>query len=260
MLKNSSNSGQPPRDRELNSPLEQLAYEECLPAMRELTDDEIMRVNLDVPTCIATGLASVRKLRPLHAEIAEIEQVDMTRIEELEHYTLALLYAHASHITQVDDLDELQHAVAQARQMRGLLRGELDNLARHGVLKPTGLTRRSNERSHCQLALELLGLSSILRKAWPALAGKSPVELSQLDQAEALARRILRAPGSDRRKQRRETTEMRARAFTLFVRAYDEARRAVTFLRWHSNDAATIVPSLYAARRRRRRASPGVPK
>jgi len=32
------------------------------------------------------------------------------------------------------------------------------------------------------------------------------------------------------------------------MRAYDEARRAVVFLRWHQDDADTITPSLYAGR------------
>ena len=35
---------------------------------------------------------------------------------------------------------------------------------------------------------------------------------------------------------------MRARAYTLF---YDDARRAVIFLRWHEGDADSIAPSLH---------------
>jgi hypothetical protein len=41
------------------------------------------------------------------------------------------------------------------------------------------------------------------------------------------------------------TADMRARAFTLFTRAYDDARRAVIFLRWHEGDADSIAPSLH---------------
>ena len=42
--------------------------------------------------------------------------------------------------------------------------------------------------------------------------------------------------------------ELRVRAFTLFVHAYSNARRAVTYLRWHEGDADSIAPSLYAGR------------
>jgi hypothetical protein len=41
---------------------------------------------------------------------------------------------------------------------------------------------------------------------------------------------------------------MRARAFTVFSRAYDQVRRAAMFLRWNEGDPDAIVPSLYAGR------------
>ena len=37
---------------------------------------------------------------------------------------------------------------------------------------------------------------------------------------------------------------VRAQAYTLFVRTYDECRRAVTYLRWRQGDALQIVPPL----------------
>lgn len=218
--------------------------------MRQLPDSDVLRVNLDVPSCVATSLATVARLRPFLAQIAELKQVNMTRIEGLERYTRALTHAHALHISHASHGDELPLTVTRARQLRDLLRGELENLARHGVLPRAAPKRGTRERSHRHLAFELLGLSSLLRKAWPDLDGKSPLTLTQLDHAETLADRILRAIGSERSKQRRKSAKQRARAFTLFVRAYDETRRAITFLLWGSRGADAVVPSLYASRRR----------
>jgi len=45
-----------------------------------------------------------------------------------------------------------------------------------------------------------------------------------------------------------DAAERRACAFTLFMRAYDQARRAVIFLRWDEGDADEIAPSLYKGR------------
>ena len=45
-----------------------------------------------------------------------------------------------------------------------------------------------------------------------------------------------------------DVARIRDQAFTLMMRAYDEVRRAVTFLRWQQGDADTIAPSLYAGR------------
>jgi hypothetical protein len=46
--------------------------------------------------------------------------------------------------------------------------------------------------------------------------------------------------------------ELRRRAYTLFVQAYDEVRRPVTYVRWEEGDVDEIVPSLFAGRTRTR--------
>src|SRR5262249_40949034 len=49
---------------------------------------------------------------------------------------------------------------------------------------------------------------------------------------------------------------LRAKAFTLFVRAYDEDRRAANYLRWHEGDADDLVPSFFKGRPRASTAAP----
>jgi hypothetical protein len=44
----------------------------------------------------------------------------------------------------------------------------------------------------------------------------------------------------------------RARAFTLFMNAYDACRRVVAFLRWNEGDADSIAPSPFLKGARRR--------
>ena len=48
-----------------------------------------------------------------------------------------------------------------------------------------------------------------------------------------------------------EARDLRARAFTLLDQAYDECRRAVSFLRWHDGDAESFAPPLRHGRRAR---------
>ena len=50
-----------------------------------------------------------------------------------------------------------------------------------------------------------------------------------------------------------EAAEMRQRAYTLFLAAYEHAQRAVRFLRWQEEDWDTVAPSIYAANRSARR-------
>jgi hypothetical protein len=46
------------------------------------------------------------------------------------------------------------------------------------------------------------------------------------------------------------SAETRKRAFTLFVRSYDQLRRAAVYLRWDEGDADAFVPSIYAGKKR----------
>jgi hypothetical protein len=47
-------------------------------------------------------------------------------------------------------------------------------------------------------------------------------------------------------------TDQRQRVFTLTLRAYEEARSAVTYLRRREGDAESIAPNLYTGKARRR--------
>jgi hypothetical protein len=47
-------------------------------------------------------------------------------------------------------------------------------------------------------------------------------------------------------------TARRARAFTLFLNAYDACQRAVAFLRWDEGDAEKIAPSIFIRAGRRK--------
>jgi hypothetical protein len=105
-----------------------------------------------------------------------------------------------------------------------------------------------------------------MREAWSTISGKTAIQLKELDQAEMLADRILTSVG-----QREQTpsvavdaAENRQRAFTLFVLAYDYARRAVSFFHWDAENVNDLAPSIYTAGRAARRkqaddASPPAP-
>src|SRR5262249_25645678 len=78
----------------------------------------------------------------------------------------------------------------------------------------------------------------------------SPKLMSRVGQADDAAESI-NAAIIDRGEQTSSVSvasDERQRAFTLLLRAYDNARRAVSFLRWHEGDADTLVPSLYTGR------------
>jgi hypothetical protein len=102
----------------------------------------------------------------------------------------------------------------------------------------------------------LVGLSSLLRHNWSSIENKTAITLSELDAAEELSDKLLTAVGAREQAPAvlAEVAQQRQRFFTLFVKAYDQVRRAVSYLRWSEDDLDAIAPSLYGNRTRRKSA------
>jgi hypothetical protein len=107
---------------------------------------------------------------------------------------------------------------------------------------------------HKNQAFDVLTLVAMGREAWPQIQGKTAITSKDLDEAEMLADQLLTAVGE--REQRAAlsaaSADIRRAAFTLFMRAYDQIRRAAEYLRWDDGDAETYVPLLSGGRKRRR--------
>lgn len=227
----------------------QQAYELTLPELSRLDASEVRRLNLSVPAVVAIALAAAKKLEPHRSRIVALPEIDHALIASLRRYTLALAHAEALFGARVDTRRKLRALVDRARKTRRLLREEVRHLGRHGLLDASVLNANASGRGFHHVAFELLALCGLFRERWEQLKGRALVSVEQLDEAEALADSILRALGKEA-KQRTETAETRDRAFTLFVRAYDEARRALTYLFWGTGEADVIAPSLFASLRR----------
>ena len=100
------------------------------------------------------------------------------------------------------------------------------------------------------LASDVLALVALFKQHWSVLENKTPVTLAALNDAGNRAVELLAAVGM--REQgpipTGEAARLRQKAYTLFVRAYEDTRRAVVYLRAADGDADEIAPSLYAGR------------
>jgi hypothetical protein len=89
---------------------------------------------------------------------------------------------------------------------------------------------------------------------WSAVEGKSPLTLPQLNEYAGKAVELLTSIGLKEQAPAAvgEAASVRQRAFALFIKPYEEARRAVLYLRAGRGDGDDIAPSLYAGRARRK--------
>jgi hypothetical protein len=93
----------------------------------------------------------------------------------------------------------------------------------------------------------------VVLERWPAIAGKTALETTEIEDARRKANQLVAAIGLREQAEPAvsEVSRLRQQAYTLLVRAYNDTRDAIAFVRRAQGDVDKIAPSLYAGRARR---------
>lgn len=227
------------------------AYQQLVEEIRAVPDSELIAINLDIPTAVTTALGALPDIRALRDRIVkELPAFDIARFDKLEGYTLAVGHAHALYLAASAPAESIPALSEAAADTREVLLSDASALAKRGMLDGQRLKELKGPVGYRNLAFDLFTLATLMREQWAKISAKTAVQLSELDQAETLADRLLTAIGEREQGPASvaATAETRQRAFALFVNSYDQARRAVSHLRWNEGDVDAIAPSLYAGR------------
>ncbi|MGE5783478.1 MAG: hypothetical protein ACM3ZE_02770, partial [Myxococcales bacterium] len=186
--------------------------------------------------------------------IREMPCFDSARFDRLEDYALALSYANTLRATVTQPPAILKAVYDESFRLRRVLHSDTHTLIRRDLIQATALDRYSGRVGYVTVAADLQLVGQLLKTHWAAIDGRCATTRKELDRALKLAARLLRFAG--RRASKPVTAvyaaEMRSRAFTLFITAYDEVRRAMRYLRWNERDEGSIAPNLYDGYARRR--------
>jgi len=226
--------------------LGQSAYQRRVGEMLDLPKSKVATVNLNLTEAIATGLGVLPQVQA-HREGLSKSVLDCRFhwVDALEDYTLALNFARAGYLTVTRPRRCSPEVWLEARQVRRVLMQDWRALAARGVLDESLLRGVRHGKGYLELGTDLTVLSHVHR-AYAASSGAAlPAEA---ERAPELARVILAAGGRPDRKSEAvvKAREMQNRAFAVFVRAYNEARAAIAYLRRDEGDVDHIIPSLYS--------------
>jgi hypothetical protein len=135
-------------------------------------------------------------------------------------------------------------------QLRNTLYADAVALATRNLISGDRIGEFKANIGYKNLAFDLMALAGVLRGSWDKISSKTAITTDDLDQAELIGDQLVSAVGSreDAPAAIADVSAQRQRNFTLFLNAYDQVRRAVTFLRWDEDDIDRIAPSLYAGR------------
>jgi hypothetical protein len=231
------------------------AYEAIKGEMQSIPREQLLTLNVDVASTVATTIGCLPKVSPLRPQIlAEVSGFDIRNLDMLETYAMALMHAQAEYQASAAPPEPIDELSAELTVTRDLFLKDVTALDARNLVefRPTEM---SGAPGYKNLTKDVLLLCSVLRNNWPAIQGRTAVTMDDIDAAELQAKRLLASVGL--REQSAKTpiqqAEWRQRAFTLFARAHEEVRRIVTYLRWHHDDAATIFPTVFGGGRSRSR-------
>jgi hypothetical protein len=226
------------------------AYERAAPAAQALRAEDLVTINIDVPSAVTTAVGALPQIMPYRDKAAALPGFDVSAFDQLETYTFATGVAHTLYMGASAGPAELVKLNEQAMGLRNVLYADAVALATRGLISGDRIGEFKANIGYKNLAFDLMALSGVIRQNWDKIVGKTAITLGDLDQADLLCDQIVSAVGTKEQAPvvAAESSIQRQRHFTLFVNAYDQVRRAISFLRWDEDDLESIAPSLYAGR------------
>lgn len=225
------------------------AYARRLEEIRAVPDDQLASLNIDVRDAISIVLGAIPKVGKLRDRMAKLPEFDVSIVDGLRDYAGATAVASSRHSIALAPADDIERLKGEARVLRATIRADALALARRGLIDRSRFARLRGNPGYSNLAFGLMAWASLMEDCWDTIQGKTPLGLEEIQHARQLGERLVVAVGARKRGPKiAETARIRHQAFTLMVRAYDQVRRGITFLRWSEGDVDTIAPSLYAGR------------
>jgi hypothetical protein len=227
------------------------AVERVQPQLDAIPPEELEPVRHDIVDATVTVLGVASHAKQYRGEVkAQIGESAAQHLDVLEDAARACGHAHATYLSQVHGIDTDGAAEGTSRSRRILL-AEARSLVGQKKMPASVLGEIVGGTGQKALCLDVLQLVAAFRTSWASVSDQTSVTIDELDQAEALANALATSLGENEQGNASSpAAELRLRAYTFFVRTYDEVRRAIHFVRWDAGDADEIAPSLGAGRTR----------
>lgn len=228
------------------------AFDAIQRELAALDSADLATINLDIPQAVSIVLGALPGLHALRESIVvDLPKFSISFLDHLETYALGAWYAHLLALPPASPENPSKPLLDEAGPLRENLLSDAEALARRGYLDAAAVAEIRAGHGNVDTANDLVALSALLGLAWATIRDKTAATEEEVKRAGDLGPLLLAALGVREHGAAvapAEAADRRARAYTLFVRAYDEVRRAVNYVRWHEGDADQIAPSLYKGR------------
>jgi hypothetical protein len=230
------------------------------PEIAALSSSALLPIKVDISRAVSIAIGALPHLADLRPRlVAELPQHPIHITDKIGTYALAAWYAHLLTLPSTKAGGTLEVLLAEATPLREDLLVAAEALAHKKLLDPATVVTIRSGQGNLDKANDLVALAALFTQRWSHVHGKTTVALHDVERAAELGPLLLVALGAREQpgmsgSNPKDPAEQRVRAYTLFVNAYEEARRAVSYLRWHEEDVDDIVPSLFGGRKSARKA------
>src|SRR5512145_2045851 len=229
------------------------ALERVRPEFEQMKQEQLLPIIVDPVTAGVTIRGAMPKIMPLRPQLAALTPFEIRSLDNLEDYLHAWLRTNALFLNTTLPPEGFSALVDKVSAYRDNLVSDAQALVQRGVIGPDALGGLKGAVGHKNIVSDVLKLTTLFRSNWARIAGRTLVTEAELDEADAALDTLMTDLGvREQTPASKEATALeRQKAYTLFVNAYDQVRRGVSFLRWNEEDADEIAPSLFGGKRRR---------
>lgn len=233
------------------------AFRSVLPELEALSPERLQPITTDIPSAVATALGALPRLMAQRDALATLPDFDLARFDKIELYARALNYAHRLFLIASQPPDDLRALQEEGAQLREVLFKDASAAIARGLIPKDALDDLKGVNGYKNTALDLQILVGALQENWTKVKGRCGTTEEELAYADKLVIHLLRTVGTREIGPEgvAQTTDARLRAYTLLVSAYDDARRALSYLRRHTGDADRIAPTLFGPRNSKKKES-----
>ncbi len=241
---------------ELELPVTEAAFARVSPRLLAMDPAVVRDARLDLTVAAAVALAGAQNVLSRREALAQtFRDVPWALLEGIEDLAHAAQHADLLHRAAQATTVNFADILPRANELRGMLLLDLAAQVRR-KRAPERLVEavRAGDSSVRDKANDLNDMAGWYREHWSEVEGRTSVESAEVDEAAALATRMLARLGSLAAAQRPGegtlgSEELRRRAFTALLSDYDAVRRLGAYLFWSEPEGwDAFVPSIGASR------------
>lgn len=232
------------------------AYKRVLPAAQALSEDELAHRHVDCVFAVGATLGKLPTLLTLRPRMAQLpaQEFDLGEIDAYYDRTRALRQAEADLQMAVAPIAPVTELLGECRDDQQKLFAQAQLLVAHEIVPAAPVDALRQNGGHRNVATNNLSLISLTRKHKEQAGPLAVLSDRVLDEMAGRAAQLDEAVSEREAQPRRiaEAERIRHRMYTLFMRSYYAAERAVLFLEPARVDE--FLPKIFEKQRSKRQA------